>query len=461
MLDSIDSQYIIKLFKIKIMKTINIYALFLTTLLIFSCADLEELEPINSIPSGTVFSSEASAEAAVIGVYDEMQDPTLVFDGWVGLPQFFSDEANATGTFPSRLEFGNLNVFPANATLDDVFTDLYDVINVANNVIAGVPLVDEASFTADEKADFMAQAKFLRAHCYLHLVTLWNEVPLVLTPTVDVGENLFVAKNSGGEIYEQIIKDFTEAANDLAAATGPTLASQQAANAFLARVALYQENWSEAIAKAETVLGAGFDLTAVPFLDDQIYTLGFIPTDGNSLNFFYGSADAGGRYSIGPSQTIIDAYEAGDLRFAQTLDLTSYSVPVSVKYPSFSAGSSGTATDPLYFIRHAEMVLILAEAEAEMGNYGTASAYLNQVRTRAGLAAVTLDATNYVDAILQERFVEFAFEGPQRLIDLRRKGKAESVLGPIGYDPCDNVWPIPQRDIDRNINLVQNSCCNC
>lgn len=443
------------------MKIINIYVLFLTTLLVFSCADLEELEPINSIPSGTVFSSEASAEAAVIGVYDEMQDPTLVFDGWLALPQYFSDEANATGTFPTRLEFGNLNVFPANTTMGAVFTDLYDVINVANNVIAGVPQVTEASFTADEKADFMAQAKFLRAHCYLHLVTLWNEVPLVLEPTVDVGENLFVAKNSVSEVYDQIIKDFTEAANDLTTATGPTFASQQAANAFLARIALYQGNWSEAIAKAETVLGAGFDLTTVPFLEDQIYSLGFVGTDGNNLGFFYGSADTGGRYSIGPSQTIIDAFEIGDLRFAQTLDSTSFSVPVGKKYPSFAAAGASTATDPIYFIRHAEMVLILAEAEAEMGNYGTASAYLNQVRTRAGLAPVTLDANNYVDVILQERFVEFAFEGPQRLIDLRRKGKAESVLAPIGYDACDAVWPLPQRDIDRNINLVQNSCCNC
>lgn len=443
------------------MKTINIYVLFLTTLLIFSCADLENLEPINSIPSGTVFASEASAEAAVIGIYDEMQDPTLVFDGWLALPQYFSDEANATGTFPTRLEFGNLNVFPANTTMEAVFTDLYDVINVANNVIAGVPQVDEASFTDAEKADFMAQAKFLRAHCYLHLVTLWNEVPLVLTPTVEVGDNLFVARNSVGEIYDQIIKDFTEAANDLTAVTGPTFASQQAANAFLARVALYQGNWSEAIAKAETVLGAGFDLTAVPFLEDQIYSLGFVSVDGNVLNFFYGSADTGGRYSIGPSQTIIDAFEPDDLRFAQTLDLTSYSVPVGTKYPSFAAANSGTATDPIFFIRHAEMVLILAEAEAEMGNYATASGYLNQVRTRAGLADVTLDANNYVDAILQERFVEFAFEGPQRLIDLRRKGKAEAVLAPIGYDACDAVWPLPQRDIDRNINLVQNTCCNC
>ena len=146
----------------------------------------------------------------------------------------------------------------------------------------------------------------------------------------------------------------------------------------------------------------------------------------------------------------------------QTLDFVSASVPFGVKYPSFDAGISGTATDPIFFIRHAEMVLIAAEAAGEQGDFATATGWLNQVRARAGLDGLDLlDANNFVDAILQERFVEFALEGPFRLIDLRRKGQAESVLGSIGYDACDQVWPLPQRDIDRNPNLNQNDCCNC
>ena len=213
--------------------------------------------------------------------------------------------------------------------------------------------------------------------------------------------------------------------------------------------------------RSTTVLQEGFDLTTIPYLDDQIYTLGFTSTDGNVLNFFYGPADFGGRYSIGPSAAIIAAFEEGDLRKDRTLDLTSADVPFGVKYPSFDAGIAGTATDPIYFIRHAELVLIAAEAAAEMGDFATANSFYNQVRARAGLAARTLDASNFVDLLLAERFVEFAFEGPARLIDLRRKGKAMEVLSPIGYDPCDDVWPLPQREIDRNINLVQNACCNC
>ena len=428
---------------------------------VVACADLDDPTPINSLPSNVAILNEASARAALNGVYDEVQDADLVFDGWLALAQFFSDEANATGTFPTRLEFGNLNVQPSNTTMATVFTDIYDAINVANSVIQRIPLVEEESFSDESRADIIGQAKFIRAFCYLHLTTLWRDVPLILMPTEDVGEVLNVSVSSQSDIYAQIRSDLAEASRDIAAATGPLQASKLGADALLARVDLYNENWSDAYSKAVGVLGGeDFDLTTVPYLSDQIYSLGFTATDGNTLNFFYGPSDFGGRYSIGPTTDLISAFEPGDARFAVSID-TTLTTPYGLKYPSFDAGISGTATDPIFFVRHAEMVLIAAEAAAEQGDFDLANKWFNQVRSRAGLDDVELDDDNFVDAILKERFTEFAFEGPFRLIDLRRKGKALEVLGPLGYEACDDVWPLPQRDVDRNINLTQNDCCNC
>jgi hypothetical protein len=112
-------------------------------------------------------------------------------------------------------------------------------------------------------------------------------------------------------------------------------------------------------------------------------------------------------------------------------------------------------------MRHAELVLIAAEAAAREGNFDDANMWINQVRARAGVADVTLDAGNFEDMILMERFRELSLESGHRLWDLRRTGRALDVLAPFGYDACDNVWGLPQRDIDRNPNLVQNGCCNC
>lgn len=439
----------------------NIF-IFLLIIGLASCTGLDDLAPINEIPSDTAFASEASATAALNGVYDRMQDGDLVFDGWLALPQFFSDEGNATGTFPTRLEFGNLNVFPANGTMATVFTEYYITINNANNVIAGVPNVVDESFTAEERTDYVAQAKMIRGQIYLHLVSLWGEVPLIVSPTIDVGDVLNVPKSSVADIYAQITKDLTDASNGLLAATSSKRVSQQAAKALLARLNLYQGNWQAAIDNATAALGdPNFSLVGVPYLADVIYQLAFTATDGNVLNFFYGPSDFGGRYSIGPSATFMNAFETGDPRFLATIDTSSAAVPFGVKYPDFAAGISGTATDPIFFVRHAEMVLIIAEAYAEMGDFTNANAWFNQVRQRVSMPDKTLDASNFVDMILQERFVEFGFEGPFRLIDLRRKGKALEVLGPIGYEACDDAWPLPQREVDRNTNLTQNACCNC
>ncbi len=429
---------------------------------VVACADLDDPTPINSLPAEAAILNEASANAALNGIYDEIQDGDLVFDGWLALAQFFSDEANATGTFPTRLEFGNLNVLPANGTMATVFTDLYDAINVANGVIQRIPLVEDESFTEEARANIVGQAKFIRAHCYLHLTTLWRDVPLILMPTAEVGDILNVSVSSQADIYTQIRTDLGEASRDILAATGPQQASKQAADALLARVDLYNSNWSDAYSQAVGVLGGeDFDLTTVPYLSDQIYSLGFTATDGNTLNFFYGPSDFGGRYSIGPTTALIGAFEPGDARFAVSVDTVTATTPFGLKYPSFSAGISGTATDPIYFVRHAEMVLIAAEAAAEQGDFDLASDWFNQVRSRAGLDDIELNSNNFVDAILKERFTEFAFEGPFRLIDLRRKGRALDVLAPFGYEACDDVWPLPQRDVDRNINLSQNDCCNC
>jgi len=432
----------------------------MSSIITFSCADLDEPQPINSIATEFAIVDKASATSAMNGVYSDLQDADLAFDGWLALPQYFSDECDFTGTFPTRLEFGNLNVFPANGTMATVFSDFYEVINRANNVIALVPGVVDESFDDASRNDFVAQARFLRAQCYLSLVTLWQDVPLVLEPTIDVGEVLQVTKASAADVYISIIDDFTFAQANLTTETGPIVGSKQAATAFLSRIALYQGNYSQALSLAEEALG-GVDFVAVPYLADQIYSLSFSPTDGNSLAFFYGPADFGGRHSIEPSSKLINAYEDGDMRFAMSIDTSSASVPFGIKYPSFDAATSGTATDPIFFIRHAELVLIAAESAAATGDFATASSYINMVRTRAGLADITLDANNYIDAILQERFVELAMEGAHRLVDLRRTGKALEVLGPIGYEACDDVWPLPQRDIDRNVNLVQGTCCNC
>jgi hypothetical protein len=374
--------------------------------------------------------------------------------------QLFSDETIFDGTFPTRLEFGNFNVFPANTTMAAAFSDFYYGINVANGLIETLPKVESTDLdVAGLRESFMGEAHFARAYWYLHLTLGWRDVPLITTPTVGVGEELNVPTSPQSAIYDQIIDDLEYAAANI----NPSLSlgiTPDAANALLARVALYQGRWQDAYNLATGVLGAGFDLTNFAYLQDEIFFIKFLPTDGNALAFFYGTSELNGRHSVVPSQTLINIFEDGDIRRDETYGFDGLNIVYGNKYRNFSA-AAGTQSDPLRAIRHAELVLIAAEAAARLDDFTNANAWFNQVRARAGVDPITLDANNFVDVILDERMRELSMESGHRLWDLRRTGKALEVLGPLGYDACDDVWGLPRREIDRNPNLVQNDCCNC
>jgi hypothetical protein len=119
------------------------------------------------------------------------------------------------------------------------------------------------------------------------------------------------------------------------------------------------------------------------------------------------------------------------------------------------------------FIRLADILLLKAEALNELGNTAGAAELVNQVRDRVNLpnlTVVTQDAMRL--AIENERRLELAFEG-HRWWDLKRTGRAIVVMNnakgpdgvtPVGYNltPERLIWPIPQSEMDKNSNLVQN-----
>ena len=420
-----------------------------------------DLNPVNSVPAESAITNLKSAVAALNGVYDELQMTTTShLDAFMALGQIYSDEAIFTGTFPTRFEFANLNITTSNGTNATVFTEFYDVINSSNIVIELMPTVEDPGITPELVGDFVGQAKMARALSYFYLVNYYGDVPLILTPTKEVGEVLNVPNNAAGQVYDQVIADLKDAENGIIETNSKKFTSQ-AASALLARIYLYRGDYGSALAQAERALGDGFDLSQFPYLQDEIMYLGFTSADGNILNFWYGPSEFGGRHDVEPSEKFLGSYEDGDLRRDLSVDdsKSQATVPFVVKYDDFASGLSGTATDPIMLFRYAEQLLIGAEAAAQLGDFDKANGYYNQVRARAGLAEKTLDGSNFIDLILQERLIELSFEGAHRWLDLRRTGKAAEHIE--GYSPCNDIWPIPQREIDRNPNLGQNNCCNC
>jgi len=108
--------------------------------------------------------------------------------------------------------------------------------------------------------------------------------------------------------------------------------------------------------------------------------------------------------------------------------------------PTVGSGRRGRGSDVNFIrYRYAEVLLNAAEASAELGDYATASTYINQVRARAGLnTPLVLTPANYFDRIVHERRVELAFEG-HTLFDMKRWRLAHIVWDGNTMDVADLI----------------------
>ncbi len=125
-----------------------------------------------------------------------------------------------------------------------------------------------------------------------------------------------------------------------------------------------------------------------------------------------------------------------------------------------SAGG-GQAHKDAYAMRLAETYLFRAEAYLGLGNTGLAAADINEIRNRAN--ATPVDAGDVdIDYILDERVRELYLE-EWRMVTLCRMGLLVERTKEYNDNPLipncniqdyNNLWPIPQDQIDLNIDAV-------
>ena len=121
------------------------------------------------------------------------------------------------------------------------------------------------------------------------------------------------------------------------------------------------------------------------------------------------------------------------------------------KYLDFDLADQYYGTIDLKLIRYSEVLLMYAEAMAGQGDDATALTYLNKVRNRVGMPSYTLNTlpditrgttgNDMIDAILLERRIEFAGEGPQRWWDIFRYKIADQVITSVYGIPYSTTEP--------------------
>ena len=122
------------------------------------------------------------------------------------------------------------------------------------------------------------------------------------------------------------------------------------------------------------------------------------------------------------------------------------------------------------FLRFADVMLIYAEAQNELGNASDAVTYLNKVRERSNAAGATIDGLSTIEArrsaILEERAKELACEADRRW-DLIRWGIYLDAMNAIGGTDDSGVlksrvsrnllFPIPAQELNTNKAITSNN----
>lgn len=481
------------------MKTIiNILNFALLLGLLSSCEKFLDLEPVSNgiaVDEGSdsaFYKTASEAEAALGGVYADFRNEYFELDYFVnGDAQ--SDDAYAGADNIANFQIDDFNIDATNSNITRDWAYLYSTIGKANLVIDNVMAVPDSALTMDRRRGIIAEASFIRAFQYFQLVQLFGDVPLVLksitTFNLDILPDLFPPRTPMGEVYAQIILDLETALPDVpVSAINKGFVTTGAVNALLAKVyaTIEPHDWNKVSQYCDAVIAGPYSL--LPNYDElwdnmhenseeAIFEINY---EGTSSSGNWGVSMFRGmdwkKFNI-PSNDLVKAFddEQDNIRKASSIffdDVTGkWSDPYwpQSTYPFINKYRIADAPSPqnYIFIRLADILLLKAEALNEMGNVSGAAELVNQVRSRVSLAntpASTQEAMRL--AIEKERRLELAFEG-HRWFDLKRTGRAIEVMNnvkgpdgvtPIGYNLIQNrlIWPIPQAELDKNSNLVQN-----
>ncbi len=433
---------------------------------IFSCGDFLELdEPTNQISGNIVFQDKAMALAALSDVYANLRTNTLLngsLNGAGTLLGCYTDELKSVSTqSPDFKTFYDLGVVPTTPVIDQMWVNAYKQIYAANSIIEGLSNsnspIDEAT-----RNQLTGEALTIRGILHLYLTSMYDDIPYITGTSYEL--NMKAVKLPVHEVHKKIQTDL-ETAEVLLSIDYPTQGrtrfNRSGVQVLLARLHLYQKNWTQAKHYAEAVLqNSGYqlesDLSKV-FLKDSrstIWQFAAPDTGFNTLEGQYYIFTALPPNNVVLSDVLMNSFESGDLRKTNwTKTLTNPTMTYSHPFKYKQHTKTAVSTEQSVVLRIEEAYFILAESNNEIGNMTNAAYYLNILRNRAGLAAVsTLTQSQFRLALEEEKRHEFFTEFGHRFFDLKRWGRLDHVMQNTkpSWQPFRKTLPIPERELLAN-----------
>jgi hypothetical protein len=435
-----------------------------------SCKKFVDIDPpTTQVVSETVFNSDATATATILGIYSEMMNSSQQFSaGHITLFAGLSADELYYYTPGTNDEFTMNQISISNPTNASSFWQrCYKYIYTANLCIEGIN--KSGLLSASVKSTLLGEAKFIRAFCYFHLINLYGDVPLITSSDYRVNSSL--PRSSISDIYKLITSDLKDAKNLLPVvylSVDKVRPNKWTATSLLARVYLYNQNWDEAEAQASEVINSATyslptNLNQV-FLKSSAETIWQLLPVNTTNNTWEGNVILPASPSSTPTflftSSILNDFEASDQRRNSWVASRVFQGQ-TVYYPfKYKIQTGSNQTEYYVVFRLAEQYLIRSEAKARKNNLSGALADLNTIRNRSGLPNSTaIDQASLLLSIEHERRIEFMSEWGNRWYDLKRTNRIDAILGllkPATWQSTDKLWPIPVAELNANPALVQN-----
>ncbi len=480
----------------------------------FACSDLEE-KPVGLLSPQGFFKTPKDVETAIFGAYGWIATESLYGRQFVTALLLRSDMADIgdRGTPAERQQVNDFTMDDNNGMVSKFWPYWYQVISAANSAIDGAVSLGLEDATINP---LIAEASFVRAFSYFHLVQVFGDIPYIDYFITDPESVKAISKTPAAEVYQNIIADLAFAKEwlpDVQPNNVRSRATKGTAASYLASVYLtlgdYQKSYNEAKYVIDNKDRFGYQLEAdfqdlfradkANSLKETIFALDFLGLkSGNGganddimppMTGIRGSDIKGWSVCV-PSMNVYNTWDDNDYRKKVSFDaetpmggvIKPYTEFVNTKRPHIAkyrrfpgnANAEGRYSDHNYAcFRYAEVLLTAAEALAEVsgGPNAESEGYIKQVRARARNNAGTPSAfpediasgmskTEFIDAVLEERRLELAFEY-KRWYDIKRRNLGEaSFLGTNALEPHANfdatrdyLMPLPRTELDVNPNL--------
>ncbi|MCQ2145958.1 MAG: RagB/SusD family nutrient uptake outer membrane protein [Bacteroidales bacterium] len=498
------------------MKKISYALCTLAVLLMTACGkDFITAVHNESEPLEVFFNSEDRMYQGLVAAYDPLHWFDYSFGQYCALnmmSDIMADDIYAGGSNegdqPVIVKTHYYTATPTDVS-GNMWTIAYSGINRCCHVLEKVDAVP--GMKEETKKLYIAEATILKAFYYTVLWKFWGNVPYY-------DQNLtspYITEQLGhDEVYANIVRTIEEA---LALNVLPMKAVQEGrvtkAMAYMlyAEVVMYQNDktrYQKALDYMKEIITsnkyslvsdyAGIWEESGEWGPESIFEINYV-SEGGLRDWGAAIAAGGSVYPqligipgastdfadgwgfSGVAKTAYDMYDEGDIRRdGGILNIDTYITSAGtketctprwesegfylLKYIARKNGNHGyKASDTMNhcnnyrLYRYAETLLNAAELSVLLGQDG--SSYLKEVRDRANCKDTGTDQL----AILQERHKEFVGEG-KRYWDLVRTGQAATVLKGSNHSFRTNdwteskkYWPIPQSEIDKDPNLVQNN----